>query len=576
MFPERERALEPIALPALPPSSRPARACPWASQSTKSNGIEPAYPSLTIALRLSTCKIDTYPAKAHARRLAGKLDAKDGTIAIAANPSQLYPKSDLSVPFRQDRDFYYLTGSNEPGQYVTYDIGRDTLKLWLPSIDESQVVWTGRGSTIEEALEKYDIDEAEYLEPSGSRQDGMRYPRANLIRWLHARATTARIGVPCGADSRPLFLMDYSPSALEHWGLDCRILNEEPHSCIAEGKLRYALNACRVIKDDHEISLIKHANKITTEAHLTALRGLHSFTTEAEVDAAYTGTCIARHAKEQAYDPIVGSGQNACVFHYSANNEAFRDSQTCVMDAGCNVDCYASDVTRTFPLNKAKPGHWPSKEAEEVYQLVEKVQEACIEALGPGRDFIQVVLLARRLTLEGLMALGVLKGTFEEIWKAGTVIGFFPHGLGHHLGLDVHDVSPIPHPPLPRAVAASADRPFTPFFGLPKQFDFADAARYAEETSTSIPTSRLEPGMVITIEPGCYFNKVLLEHFFLNNPAHSKFIDRDVLDRYWKVCGVRIEDDILITSDGIENLTTTPKGEKMLEIIRESARSARR
>ncbi|KAF2764305.1 Creatinase/aminopeptidase [Teratosphaeria nubilosa] len=470
------------------------------------------------------CKIDEYPAEAHARRLADKLKAKDGTIAIAANPSQLYPKSDQL-----------------PGQYVTYDIGRDTLKLWLPPIDESQVVWAGRGSTIEEKLEKYDIDEAEYLDPFGSGKDVMRYPLANMVHWLYFH-----------------------------------VLKGGSYSGVAEVKLRYALNACRVIKDDHEIGLIKHANQITAEAHLAALRGLHSFTTEAEVDAAYTATCIARHAKEQAYDPIFGSGQNASIFHYSANNGAFRDSQVCVMDAGCDADCYASDVTRTFPLNKAKPGHWPSKEAEKVYHLVEKVQEACIGALGPGRDFIQIVLLARRLTLEGLITLGVLKGKFEDIWKAGTVIGFFPHGLGHHVGLDVHDVSPIPHPPLPSVVAESADLPLTPKFGLPKQFDFAHPALYADGESKLIPTSRLEPGMVITIEPGCYFNRFLLGRFFLNNPAHSKLIDKDVLDRYWKVGGVRIEDDILITRAGIENLTTTPKGEKMLEVIRGGARSARR
>ncbi|KAK4545277.1 hypothetical protein LTR36_003457 [Oleoguttula mirabilis] len=511
--------------------------------------------------------IDKYPAKSHAHRLAAKLGVDQGLIVLAATPATTYPDSDQPVPFRQDRYFSYLTGCNEPNCYVTYDIGKDSLTLWLPAIDERRVVWTGRGSTVDEALDKYDVDEARYIQPDGTLEgakgdiDGLALMRKEGFSVGQAIATIYPDQVCMtsflGRGAREERIMMASLGGLAE----------------RRDKLKRSLDACRVIKDEHEIELIRRANEITAAAHTAVLRKIYRITNEAEVDAAYTAVCISKHAKEQAYSPIAGSGPNASVLHYGSNNEDFVDRQMLVLDAGCEVECYASDVTRSIPLNKKHPGHWPSTEAEDVYKLVEKVQEACIAQMKPGKSFIEISYLARRMTMDGLLELGVLKGDKEELWKAGTVLGFFPHGLGHHLGLEVHDVSPIPHPPAADATLEAegvelAHLPFT----LPPRFNFAT-------TSSASPShlystgggSELEPGMVVTIEPGVYFNHFLLEKFFLSDPKHSQFIDEKVLARYWKVGGVRIEDDILVTRGGYKNLTNAPKGQAMLDVMREGA-----
>jgi len=395
-------------------------------------------------------------------------------------------------------------------------------------------------------MEKYDIDEAQYLPKDVS-----------------APLTHVLLRKPWTLSCLPkLWFDNHAEGLFDHSG----------EGKTTQAKLREAFDSCRVLKDEHEIGLIRKANEITAEAHKTVLLGLHWFRNESHVDAAYTAVCIANHAKEQSYSPIAGAGPNASVLHYDCNDADFGDSQTMVLDAGCEWHCYASDVTRSFPLNAQNPGHWQSKEAESIYKLVESIQEACIGQMRPGNYFIQIARLSQSMMMAGLINLGILKGNPRDIWKAGTVFGFFPHGLGHHIGLEVHDVNPPSRPTLTSSHSSglehmgSEDGPSGPPFALPLPFDYTSSSLYS---TTDAADSKLEPGMVITIEPGCYFNKFLLEKFFLSNPVHRKFIDEEVLSRYMKVGGVRIEDDILITREGSENLTTAPKGERMLEIIRE-------
>lgn len=537
------------------------------------------YPSsLSIRLRVGG-PVDKYPAKAHARRVAHALsesssssssDSSGGVIIVTAAQSRPWPDSDMPAPFRQARYFYYLTGCNEPGCCVVYDIKRDRLTLWLPAIDQSRVVWTGRGSTVEEAIDRYDVDEARYLTKESSP----------LVRWLDEGEA---VYIHDEHDVLPLFV----PYPLRH--------------PVRQNRLKQAMDACRVIKDDHEIDLIRRANQISSDAHTAVFKSLHRFTNEAQVEATYMAHCIASHAKEQAYAPIAGSGPNGAILHYGANTADFDGAETLVLDAGCEVSCYASDVTRTVPINPSQPGKWPSPESEQIYALVEKIQEACIAQLRPGKAFIEIAALARRMTLEGLLKLGILKGDVKEIEKWGTVSGFFPHGLGHHVGLDVHDVSPAMHPPAdPNARIAPTD--YRGKDELEEHYKCGEGDEWEEDEShprhaepdpdpTPISSllsplcfrrnpplsflypfeagSLLRPGMVVTIEPGIYFNRFLLEQNFLSEPGHRQFIDEDVLDRYWKVGGVRIEDDVLITRDGYENLTPAPKGREMRGIIRE-------
>ncbi|WPH03431.1 Hypothetical protein R9X50_00631100 [Acrodontium crateriforme] len=452
-----------------------------------------------------------YPAKSHARRVAEKLGRSNGIIMLEATPSGTWPDSDQTRAFRQSRYFYYLTGCNEPDCTVTYDIASDKLTLWLPVIDQSKVVWSGRGSTVAEAMDKYDVDEALY------------FNRLSLTALTEAQTVYKYISSP----------VDYV----------------FPQSTV---DLVHAMDSCRVIKDNYEIALISKANDITADAHINVLVNLHRFTSEPEMEAAFMQTCIENRAREQAYWPIVGSGKNGSVLHYIANSDDFGNSQTVVMDAGCEFRLYACDVTRTMPLNEKNPGYWPSKEAENIYKLVEKMQETCIAKLQHGAIFKDIHNLSVDIALDGLMELGILQGNRDEIAQAETARAFYMHGLGHHVGLEVHDVSP----PISSAQKKTTNVQASPLskIGLAASWDLP----------------RLEPNMVMTIEPGIYFNSFLLEKFYLNDEKHKSFFNKKVLSRYMDVGGVRIEDDILITRDGNVNLTTAPKGEEMLDIIRSS------
>ena len=278
------------------------------------------------------------------------------------------------------------------------------------------------------------------------------------------------------------------------------------------------------------------------------MKHIRRFKNESQIEGIFTDACISKKAK-QSYGVIAGSGENASMLHYMKNDEPLKGRQFVCLDAGAEVECYASDVTRTFPISA---GTWPSQEAKEIYSIIETMQESCIARLKPGVKMIDLHNLAHQLAIDGLLKLGILHNAPPtELFAMGTSRGFFPHGLGHHLGLEVHDVLGIP-------ILRYEER----------------NSMVSDSATNNLPPSileqpKLEEGMVITIEPGIYFSRYELERAYLSSPIHSGFINREVLDRYWAVGGVRIEDDILITADGYENLTTAPKGEAAMEIIRD-------
>lgn len=505
--------------------------------------------------------IDKYPAKAHVRRVAEAHGSQSAVIVLAGERKVNYSNSDQPRHFRQDRYFYYITGCNEPNCYATYDIAKDHLTLWLPRANPSRIFYDGRGSTPKEAMEKYDIDEAKYIR-SGGEQNASACALLNVLR-------------AGGYIIETLLVMPNAIQSLER----CGAVQGSKLNAIATEDLKRAFDTCRAVKDAHEIALIRKANEISSQAHLHVFKSLRHLKKEAEAEGLFLNTCISANAKEQAYGPIVGSGPNAGILHYQDNNEAFDDRQVLLVDASCEWQLYAADITRTMPLNDKKPGHWPSKESEAIYKAVEKVQEACIKLLKPGRRFIDVNWCAIHMTIDALLDIGLLKGDHMEIFHTGTVSAFFPHGLGHHIGLEVHDVAPppasnhlsaAPAPNVRRAYAAHTKEM------LPRRHalaGFSKAEHFSLNPSTSlapctIDSPPLEPGNVVTIEPGIYFNKFILDTVFLPDPKHRKFIDEKVLEQYMPVGGVRIEDDILITEKGFENLTGALKGDEMLEAIR--------
>ena len=189
--------------------------------------------------------------------------------------------------------------------------------------------------------------------------------------------------------------------------------------------LKPAMNAARVIKSPYEIKMIRKANEITAEAHVNVLKAIKGLGNEAEIEAIFLGTCIKNQAKRQAYGAIAGSGENASTLHYEANNESLEGRQLVCLDAGCEWECYASDVTRTFPIS----GKF-STEAQAIYDLVEKMQEECIEMVKPGASYRDIHLHAHSVATRGLIDLKILRGDFDDVLKSGASMAFFPHGLG--------------------------------------------------------------------------------------------------------------------------------------------------
>lgn len=389
-----------------------------------------------------------------------KLGISEGLIYLPGAPTRNFEDSDQPRPFHQRRYFYYLTGSNEADQYVTYDIEHDELTLYIPKNTLHKAVWSGRTSTPGEARERYDVDEVKYT--TSLPDDVRQWPLHNdgQVHVLH-------------------------PSQAPLPGLI-------PSQRIDAEKLQIAMDAARVVKDDHEIMLIKKANEVSAAAHAAVLKNVLKFKNEAQVAGIFLDTCISSGAN-QAYEIIAASGQNAAVLHYVKNNESFGNRQLMVLDAGAEWDCYASDVTRTFPLS----GKWPSKEAKQIYDLVQKMQDGAARRLAPGAKFFDLHVLAHEIAVDGLLELGILhNGSREEILKAGTSLAFFPHGLGHHVGLEVHDVSDVP-----------LNRPSTYEMMNRRNTDASRLAVYRPEMCNAPvhpDSGHLQPGMIVTIEPGMY------------------------------------------------------------------------
>ena len=190
--------------------------------------------------------------------------------------------------------------------------------------------------------------------------------------------------------------------------------------------LKPAMDAARAIKSAFELKLIRKASAITAQAHINVLLGIKQCENEAEIEAIFAATCISEQAKHQAYGVIAASGPNASTLHYIANNEPLKDRQLLCLDAGCEWKCYASDVTRTFPIS----GEF-TPEAKAVYDIVAQMQEECISMVKPGANYRAIHMHAHRIAVQGLMKLGLLQnGTFEELYLSGASAAFFPHGLG--------------------------------------------------------------------------------------------------------------------------------------------------
>jgi Xaa-Pro aminopeptidase len=404
-----------------------------------------------------------------------------GGLALVPTALEIARNRDSLFPFRPDSYFYYLSGFPEPEAVVALAAGPDGDKqiLFCRDKNEEREIWDGFRYGPASAKEIFGFDEA--------------YPIAALDEKL-----------PELASDRPAL---FTPlGLLEPWDRRVTQLLNDVRNRVRTGisapdevvDVRGTLDAMRLTKDDHEQNLMRRAGAISSAAHRRAMERTRPGWFEYEVEAELMHEFLRQGALAVAYPSIVASGPNACVLHYRDNNREMSDGDLLLIDAGCEYHGYASDITRTFPVNGKFSG--PQKD---IYELVLASQLACLDTVKPGVEFHDYHKAAERVLAQGYLDLGLLTGTLDEALEIGSYKQFYMHRAGHWLGMDVHDA------------------------GL---YQIKGASQ------------KLAPGMVLTVEPGTYIR-----------PAEN------VPEAFWNI-GVRIEDDVLVTETGHENLTAaTPK-----------------
>jgi len=406
-----------------------------------------------------------------------------GGIAAIPTAPEAIRNADTYFPYRPDSYFYYVSGFPEPEAIVLLLAGEgegDSRQiLFCRDKNAEREIWDGFRYGPDAAREIFGFDEAYAIGDFPAKL-------ADL------------------AGNRPAL---YTPLGLyADWDQAITVALNEVRQRVRTGvsapetvvDVRAPLAAMRLYKDELELRPIRRAAEISSGAHRRAMQrtkpGWHEYQVEAELVHEF----LRSGALAVAYPSIVASGPNACVLHYRDNNRQMQASDLLLIDAGCEFDGYASDITRTFPVGGRFSG--PQKA---VYEIVLAAQLACIDAVKPGRAFHDYHQVAERVLAQGLIDLKLCHGSLDAVLESGAYKQFYMHRAGHWLGLDVHDV------------------------GL-----------YRVHGESRL----LEPGMLLTVEPGCYIR-----------PADN------VPEEFWDI-GVRIEDDVLVTATGNENLTgATPK-----------------
>ena len=421
----------------------------------------------------------------HASRRQRFLDQLGAAAAVIPAATLATHHADCEFPFRQDSDFFYLTGFDEPDAVALLLPHRpegERFVLFVHPKDPAAEVWTGFRWGTEGAVERYGADIAHPLDQMGALLPG----------YLEgAEAIAFRVGRHPAVE----------PLVLSAWGRQLDSYARAGKAALGLVAPTPVLHRLRLVKEGHELQRLREACRISAEAHELARTMTQPGMNEAEVQAAIEAHFRAAGARGPAYGSIVAGGDNACVLHYTANTAALQDGDLLLIDAGCSVDDYYNgDITRTFPVN----GRF-SAEQRELYSLVLAAQEAAVETVHPGGTAEQVHATALRVLVEGLVDLGLLLGDVDGLIEQGAYRHLYMHRTGHWLGLDVHDVG---------------------------------AYRLGDHPAP------LEPGMVLTVEPGLYISDRLAV------PEGQPEIDER-----WKGIGIRIEDDVAVTGSGHEVLT---------------------
>lgn len=409
-----------------------------------------------------------------ARRLA-LMQSMGSGMAIIPTAPEVIRNRDSHYPYRFDSYFYYLTGFREPESVLLLIAGTEPKSiLFCRNKDMEREIWDGFRHGSAGALAEFGFDEAysisqldELVPRIIANQQKLFYSLgadaawdARVTQWLNQLREQSRSGVS-------------APSKM----VDVRSLADE----------------MRLFKSDYELSTMRRAANISAEAHKHAMQIARPNMMEYEIEAEFLREFYRQGAQAPAYTPIVAGGANACTLHYNANNAQLKDGDLLLIDAGCELDGYASDITRTFPVN----GQFSAAQ-KDLYELVLAAQAAAIDKIRPGSPWNQPHEAALDVLIRGFIDFGLCKGSPESVLESGDYRRFYMHRTGHWLGLDVHD-----------------------------------AGEYKRDGDWRM----LEPGMTLTVEPGCYVR-----------PGGN------VPEHFWNI-GIRIEDDALVTVKDCEIMT---------------------
>jgi Xaa-Pro aminopeptidase len=399
-----------------------------------------------------------------------------GGLALLPAAPEVVRSRDSHFPYRPDSYFYYLSAFPEPDAVIALVAGAegDRQILFCREKNEEREIWDGFRYGPDAAREIFGFD------------------AAHPVALLDAKLPDLASDMPALFTPLGLFAA---------WDRKMTDLLNSVRSRVRTGvaspeeivDVRQPLDALRLVKDAHEIELMRRAAAISAGAHRRAMERTRPGWFEYQVEAELAHEFLRHGAQSPAYPSIVGGGPNACVLHYRDNNRQLQDGELLLIDAGCEYRGYASDITRTFPVN----GRFGAAQ-KDVYELVLAAQLACLDAVRPGADFHDYHRVAERVLAQGYIDLGLCKGTLDEVLESGSYKQFYMHRAGHWLGMDVHD-----------------------------------AGLYQVKGASQ----KLVPGMVLTVEPGTYIRAA-----------------DNVPEAFWDV-GVRIEDDVLVSATGIENLT---------------------
>lgn len=397
-------------------------------------------------------------------------------VAIVKGAPEQTRTHDTEYPYRQDSDFFYLTGYCEPGAAFIIDPNNEDhpFQMFVLPQDPKKEVWTGWRLSFDETVEQFGCDRAD---------DIAEFEKCALESLK--KASKVYTNLNHNKDHHHVVL-----EWLQQVRKEVQRSGGGPEGIESLGAITHEM---RLFKDAHEIDLMEKAAVISADAHMKAMQASKAGMYEYQLQAILEHHFVYEGGSGPAYTSIVGAGDNATVLHYVKNSDEVKDGDMVLIDAAAEYEMYAADITRTFPAN----GIFTAAQ-KELYAVVLKAQKAVIEAAKPGVTYKSLHDLDLRLLVEGMMEIGLLEGTYDEIIEEKKYMDYFMHNTGHWLGLDVHDMG-----------------------------------KYMVDGESRL----LEPGMVFTVEPGIYVNS--------RSDAPGRF----------KGMGIRIEDNILITEDGNRNLT---------------------